>query len=92
MVEYRREVQESATQVVWPRKESRPRLRRKKDSGDGTTRETKARKNEAEVVRWMDCVSRDMRFIGTTKDEVHGRTGWRRIVAAAATPQPSGSG
>ena len=41
--------------------------------------------------RWMDCVNRDMRAIGTTKDEVHDRTGWRRIVSAAATPQPSGS-
>ena len=38
--------------------------------------------------RWMDCVNRDMRAIGTTKDEVHDRTGWRRIVSAAATPQP----
>ena len=47
--EYRREVQESATQVVWPRKEARPRLRRKKDSGDGTTRAKKARKTEAEM-------------------------------------------
>ena len=46
---YRREVQESATQVVWPRKEARPRLRRKKDFGDGTTREKKARKTEAEM-------------------------------------------
>ena len=42
--------------------------------------------------RWMDCVNRDMRAIGMTKDEVHDRTGWRRIVSAAATPQPSGSG
>ena len=42
--------------------------------------------------RWMDCVNRDMRAIGTTKDEVHERTGWRRIVFAATTPQPSGSG
>ena len=41
---------------------------------------------------WTDCVNRDMRAIGTTKDEVHDRTGWRRIVSAAATPQPSGSG
>ena len=47
--EYRREMQESATQVVWPRKEARPRLYRKTDSGDGTTRETKARKTEAEI-------------------------------------------
>ena len=30
--------------------------------------------------RWMDCVKRDMRAIGTMKDEVHDRTGWRRIV------------
>ena len=43
-------MQESATEVVWPRKEARPRLRRKKDSGDGTTRqEKKARKTEAEM-------------------------------------------
>ena len=42
--------------------------------------------------RWMDCVNRDMRAIGTTKDEVHDLTGWRRIVSAAATPQPTGSG
>ena len=42
--------------------------------------------------RWMDCVYRDMRAIGTTKDEVHDRTGWRRIISVAATPQPSGSG
>ena len=42
--------------------------------------------------RWMDCVNRDMRAIGTTRDEVHDRTGWRRIVSAAASPQPSGSG
>ena len=47
--EYRREVQESATQVVWPCKEARPRLRRKKDAGDGTTREMKVRKTEAEM-------------------------------------------
>ena len=47
--EYGREVQENATEVVWPRKEARPRLRRRKDSGDGTTREKKARKTEAEM-------------------------------------------
>ena len=33
--------------------------------------------------RWMDCVI--MKAIGTTKDEVHDRSGWRRIVSAAAT-------
>ena len=42
--------------------------------------------------RWIDYVNRDMRDIGTAKDEVHGRTGWRRIVSAAAAPQPSWSG
>ena len=49
--DYHREVQESATQVLWPRKEARQRLRRKKDSGDGTTRhrEKKAKKTEAEM-------------------------------------------
>ena len=47
--ECHREVQESTTDVVWLRKEARPRLRRKKDSGDGTTREKKARKTEAEM-------------------------------------------
>ena len=47
--EIRREVQESATEVVWPRKEARPRLCRKTDSGDGTTWEKNARKTEAEM-------------------------------------------
>ena len=37
------------TQVVWPCKDARPGLRRKKDSGDGTIREKKARKTEAEM-------------------------------------------
>ena len=34
----------------------------------------------------MDCVNRDMRVIGTTEDDVHDRTGWRRIVSDTATP------
>ena len=40
-VEIITEVQESKAEVVWPRKEARPRLSlcRKKDSVDGTTRE-----------------------------------------------------
>ena len=38
------------------------------------------------------CVNRDMGAIRTTKDEVIDRTGWRRIVSAAATPPLSGSG
>ena len=40
---------ESATEVVWPRKEAIPKLRWKKDSGDGTTREKKASKAESEM-------------------------------------------
>ena len=51
-------------------------------------RRKRARPNQ----RWMDCVNRDMRAIGTTKYEVHDKTGWRRIVSAAATPQPGGRG
>ena len=62
------------------RKEARPRLHRKKDSGDGR------RKRGRPPERWMDFVNREMRVIGTTKDEVHDRTDWRRIVSAAATP------
>ena len=46
---YHKEVHKSATEVVWPRKEARPRLRRKNDSGDGTIWEKKARKTEAEM-------------------------------------------
>ena len=39
--------------------------------------------------RWVDCFNRDMTAIGTTKDEVHDRTGWRRIESTAGIPQPS---
>ena len=42
-------MQESETEVVWPRTEAITRLRRKKDYGDGTTREKNARKTEAEM-------------------------------------------
>ena len=57
---------------VCTREETRPIIRRKKDSGDGTIREKTKQ-------RWTDCVNRDMRAIGTTKYEVHDKTGWRRI-------------
>ena len=50
------------------------------------------RKRGRPKLRLMDCVNRDMRAIGTTKDEVRDRTGWRRIVSAAAAPQQSVSG
>ena len=83
------EVQESKTDVVWPRK------RRDQDYVGRQTlervppgRRTRGRPKQ----RWMDCVNRDMRAIGTTKHEVHDRTGWMRIVSAVATPQPSGRG
>ena len=61
----------------------------KKDSGDGTTREIKARKTEAE----MDGMCQP-RYESHRNDErwSHDITGWRRIVSAAATPQPSESG
>ena len=42
------------------------------------------RKSGRPKQRWVDCVNRDMRAIGTTKDEVHCITGWRRIVSAPA--------
>ena len=52
---YRREVEESATEVVWPRKEATPRLRRKKDSGYVPPgRRKRGRPNQ----RWMECVNR----------------------------------
>ena len=44
-----REVQKSKIGVVWTRQEASPRIRRKKDSADGTTWVKKARKTEAEM-------------------------------------------
>ena len=43
----RERLKESKTEAVWRLKEARPRLRRKKDSGDGNTREKRKRKTEA---------------------------------------------
>ena len=65
--EYHREVQESEHEVVWPRKEARTRLRRKNYAGDGTTREKKARKTEAE----MDRLCRP-RHESLRNDEIRG--------------------
>ena len=45
----------------------------------GTTREKKARKTEAEMGELCQPIYE--RAIGTTKEEVHDRTGWRRIVS-----------
>ena len=42
-------MQERKIEVVWTRQEARPRIRRKKDSRDGTTWEKKKRKTEAEM-------------------------------------------
>ena len=49
------------------------------------------RKRRRPMQRWMVCVNRDMRAIGTTKDEVHDGTGWRRIVSAAETHNQVGA-
>ena len=46
---YRREVHESETGLVWIHEVTRPRIRRKKDSGGGTTREKKTRKVNVEM-------------------------------------------
>ena len=42
-------MQESETGVVWTRGETRPTIRRKKDSGAGTIYEKKKKKTEAEM-------------------------------------------
>ena len=47
--EHHIEIQENKIEVVWIRQEVRPRIRRKKDSGDGTTWEENSRKTEAEI-------------------------------------------
>ena len=75
--------------MVWPRTDTIPRIRRKKDSGDGTTWEKKKRKTEA----MMDglCQPKHESY-RDNKDEVHDNTGWRRIVSAASTKQLSRSG
>ena len=72
-------MQESETEVVWTFEETRPRK-------TPEMAPLGRRKRGIPKQRWMDCVNRDMRAIGTTSDEVHDRTGWRRIVSAAATP------
>ena len=41
--------------------------------------------------RWIDCVKSDKRAIGAAEEDVHDRTGWRRTVSAAATPQQRGN-
>ena len=82
-------MQLSKREVVWTSQEARPRIRRKK-TGDGTMH--LGEESEEDRSRDGCTVNGDMRAIGTTKDEVQDRTGWRRIVFAAATPRPIGSG
>ena len=74
-------MQESKTEVVWPRKETRPRIRRKKTL-EMVPPGRRKRGRPKQI--WMDCVNRDTRAIGTKKDEVHDRICWRRSVSAAA--------
>ena len=74
---------------LWTREETKPILRRKKT----VEMVTPGRRGRGRPKpRWMDCVKRDIRSIGTTKDDsMTDGTGWRRNVSAAAIPQLSGS-
>ena len=80
--------------MIWARKEARPRIRRKKYTLD--TWEKKNRKTEGETDGL--CQPRHERYQHNKrrmyefhlrprgpKDEVRDRTGWGRIVSAAAT-------
>ena len=67
--------------MFWTREKTRTRIRRRK------TRRYQLGEEKEEEQRWMDCVNRDMKAIGTTKDKVHDRTGWRRIVSSGTTLQ-----
>ena len=66
--------------------EARQRIRRKSDSGDCTTYMGEESEEDRSRDFPVGCVNRDMRAIGTTKDEVRGnwQNGWRRIVSASA--------
>ena len=54
--------------------------------------QVKRRDQEYVGRKTMEMVSPGRRRSIDRKDEVHDRTGCRRIVSVAATPQPSGSG
>ena len=81
--------QESETEVVWTREETRPKIRRKEDSENCTI--WKKQKGKTEAV--MDGpVKQDMRAISTATCEVCNRIVWSRIVSDATTPELIGSG
>ena len=81
--EYYREAKESETEVVWTY---------------GETKNTSKERLELEISgRWYhlekrrvkvemgEYVNRDMRIIGTTKDEVHDRSGWACVCCSDPT-------
>ena len=75
--------------MVWKREETRPRIRWKTDTGDGTSWEKKKRKTKTEIDALYQKKHEGYR---TTKDEVYDITGWSRIGSAAAIPQFGASG
>ena len=42
-------------------------------------------------LRWLDCITSDMKDMGATEEDAKDRLRWKTIVSAAATPPPSGS-
>ena len=85
------EVQERKTEEVWPRKEAIPRLHRKKDSGDHMVPPGRRKEEDRSTDGWtMSMKTRKL----SEQEKMKSMTelAVRRIVSAAATPQPSGSG
>ena len=58
-------MQESETEVVWKREDTRPRIRRKTNTGDGTTWEKKkANTSEDKHWRWYDMGEEEGEYVG----------------------------